>query len=136
MSKGLNGLITAAVIVVSFGATRYLFGAVQTHEQVKQVNARAEDAQSEPVVSHGVFHKNFMANCDDGTLDGDDFDQTAYCNCTFDAMEDRYGLNYMAQSALNDTEEEMIAKFAPEMSDCLEQQGHFINESEIKESAI
>lgn len=119
----MKTLISILVIVGAFAGFRYMAGAVVTNEQVRQVNNRASDPKSESVVERAVFYKEFMAGCDDGTLDGAKFDQTTYCNCAFDSMEEKYGLNYMTQSALNDSEEQMLAKFNAEFEGCLKQQG-------------
>lgn len=119
----MKTIISILVFVGAFAGVRYLVEAVVTNEQVRQVNNRANDPKSEPVVSAADVRSEFMKGCDTGEYSGANFDQSAYCGCVYDKIEAQYGVNYIIKSGLNDSSEDMQTKFAPQINQCLAEQG-------------
>lgn len=117
-----TALVILAVIAIPKAVT-YMIGAVQTQQQVTQINQRAEDKKSEPVISSSEAKAEWMTGCDTESLGGATFNQTEYCGCTFDRLEKRYGVNKLLQLFLNSSEQEIENLITPDANTCMAEQG-------------
>jgi hypothetical protein len=113
----MKELLILAGLVLGGYTVSYMIQAAQTHEEVKQINAKTITIDREEA------REIFMSECDTGEYDGARFDQTAYCSCTFNELVNRVGINQMAKDGLNMTEAEMLNKYEPEINTCLRRQG-------------
>lgn len=120
-----NNLKTVLVVIALLSVpyvVRYAIDAVQTKEQVRQIEQRADDPNSKPLMDVAEGRKEWMSGCDDGTLNGANFNQTTYCGCAYDLMVQEKGLNWIANTGLNSTDAEMKEAFRPYSEQCVNQQ--------------
>jgi hypothetical protein len=122
MNSNLKTVLIVIALLSAPYAVRYAIDAVQTKEQVRQIEQRADDPTSESVIDPVAAKEEWMSSCDDGTLNGANFSQTTYCGCTFDLIVQEKGLNWVANIGLNGTEAEIKAAIEPFANRCLDQQ--------------
>jgi hypothetical protein len=121
-----NFLKLAVAGLIALGISRgvaYMVGAVQTQQQVTEISQRADNPKSESVINKADAKTEWMKACDTGEFDGANFDQNAYCACTFEKVVQNHGLNKIAQLALNGSDQELETLMQDEINYCLGQQG-------------
>ncbi len=123
MKNFLSGIVILAFALMIPRIITYGISAVQTKQQVTQLEQRSSDPNSEPMVDLQKGKAEFMASCDTGSLDGARFDQTEYCGCTFDAAVQEKGINWIINAGLNYTESEIEAAMRPYAEKCIGDQG-------------
>lgn len=116
----MKTLASILIFVVVAAGARYLVGAVITQEQVRQVEQRASDPKSQPVVSEETIRAEFMSTCDVGSTPG--LDQTEYCTCTFEILVEEKGINWMINLGLKGTDAEIEAVVMPVAERCVNEQ--------------
>lgn len=122
MNNNLKTVLIVIALLSAPYAVRYAIDAVQTKEQVRQIEQRADDPTSKSVIDPVAAKEEWMSSCDDSTLNGANFNQTTYCGCTFDLIVQEKGLNWIANIGLNGTEAEIKAAVEPYANRCLDQQ--------------
>ncbi len=101
---GKSVLILIAAVLIVNGVTA-LIARTQANQagNIGETEAKAE----------------FMSGCDDGSLDGTRFDQTAYCGCLWTEIRKNYEIKELSRDGLNLTEQEIATKYEKEIDLCL-----------------
>ena len=123
----MKTFVTIIVILASMAAVRlgagYVYSAVQSKNTVDEVSRRASRPNGEPIISEAEFRTEFMKGCNTGELDGDGFDQTAYCECLYTKFRKDYSINQAAKAGLNNSEAQIEAIMTPYGNACLSEMG-------------
>lgn len=122
MKDNFKTILIVVMLLSAPYAVRYAIDAVQTREQVRQIEQRADDPTSKSVLDPTAAKEEWMQGCDTGEYTGANFNQTTYCGCTFDLLVQEKGLNWVANMGLNGTDAEIKAAVEPYANRCLDQQ--------------
>ena len=92
----MRNITTYIGIVLAFLVVSYLFTAVRTDLTVRDINNRANDPTSEPIISEAEARKEFMIGCDTDEI----YLQGAYCGCVYERIVKAYGVNKFLSDTL------------------------------------